>query len=663
MITLLILWVTSFGLGSWLMLLVRLESSSEKQLQSPSWLGLRFYGGFLLLPILLLCGNMGFQIPLGLLSQLLFGFSSVGAIYGVWKIVSFSQRRGEFIHPVFILPLALALVTFWSGGAVYVAKEWDEFANWLLMPKQMLLFDRLSHPNFLDPAYLKYTPGWPSILAYLNAALGKSREYSEATLIYAPAISSLGLMGLIFDTTVSMRPFGRVGSGLLQGWLLMVAFFLILPFDPFPQSLLIEPLQLHNFVAIPFAILLICEKSPSRRLAFLFFALILAGGFLLKQAIYTILPSAALAIGMISWWGKNSESSLSMRLLRVTQDLIVSFALFVAIFIFWSILTRHYHGGHTILPGNFKATLLQHLQERPHLLAKMLGSDNSELIDLIWNISPLGKVWHAISALGILVALFSRRYRWASVVSLGFVATYFTALYWMFLMSFSVYEADLVSGLFRFMIPPVYYLRILGPWLFFAVLGENALPALSAHIPAIRVAAWFLPFLAFFTAGLEIHHAHRIYDLQIGKMSPSSLTKEVNALVDLIHVQGWKRQSRVYIIAQGGDAREYFMARYVSLKSDRLEFLIASTVTSWGVKKENIWMSQISPSQLSSDFQKADALWVVKSDLFMHRILQQVVNGGKCPGPFEKYFLVKSSKDGTRFDCVSKTERLRASSV
>lgn len=294
MIGLIFFAAASVGLGG----LLPLRSPSSRP--AFNTFGLRFVIGFAMLTILLFVGHVVFLVDFRLV---VFAISALSA--GVIAASLCLRRRWIFgwhaiLHPGLVLVLAGALAILINGGVDYIPTTNDEFRAWLGGAQIIHFMGGYDATVRSDPAllpYASYAPGWRLIMM----APWQFRGVFEPGLsAAAPFVLHAALAGLFFDVVqwAFRREFGvSAPKARLWAW---AATLLFLAAEGagrlWPLYLLIEPPQIHMYVAV-FIIMMLAEDDPGRAGGyFICGGLALAAAYILKVAALTVFVAVVPAV-------------------------------------------------------------------------------------------------------------------------------------------------------------------------------------------------------------------------------------------------------------------------------------------------------------------------------------------------------------------------------
>src|SRR2546430_791372 len=199
-----LIYLTALGLGGFC-----------RPLSGRGWPGLRWYLGFLLIPLLLLVINVALRIPIIPASRVVGLCAVAGLVFELRMSRTGPEPLFRWTHPVVVFPLVYLALSSGFGHRGYVASQFDEFTHWLLMPRQILLAGRPASHAIPFKSYADYTPGWSFLLLYPFAVLGA--PFDTGPLLWVPFLSSVGLLAATFDVLCQLDSSERP-SATLTAW-------------------------------------------------------------------------------------------------------------------------------------------------------------------------------------------------------------------------------------------------------------------------------------------------------------------------------------------------------------------------------------------------------------------------------------------------------------
>ncbi len=557
-------------------------------------LGVQAFLGLILTPLILSILNLIFRIPLDLAS---IGVSWVGAtLFVVYTATNYRKMLGEILHPILLGGVFLSILFGVIGPQSYFAHHWDEFTQWLTMPKQMFLHKEIFSPDFLVKTFYSYLPAWPLQLIFHDLVFGL--EFRPIHGLYAVLVSSIFTWGALYDLLNVER-----SKKLLVSFFLVVAVFYM---RFLPSHVLIE-FSLYHVHIVLFLYLAQTIQTPTSgfqmRCRWLVLGLLLSYAYWAKQTSMTLVPILALAplLSERSWPSKVKSSIL----------ILIPFVGFYFLWK-WHLSEHRVDALFSAVPPLSGSQLLDRLQERGIIFLTMFR-----------------KLWSSFFAMSILEMLAFIYFFYSSGKSvlkhplkrlvILFGVLYLGALMWMYLTAFSDGEARGLASFGRYMSIPYLMISLFG-----------AIEFLTSIRFWSKVIVF--PILILMTAiGF-----YRI------KTPETEMEKAVPTLMSAIKNHGMN-QPKVMIIAQGGQRMEAYVAQYLSIGSDGYLFTVDGSGTSFGEIADNTWRTVVTRDQFLQILEKNDILWIQKSDPWLETVLRSVPSLSECPNPFSDYFLFKSN--------------------
>lgn len=611
--------LTAAGLGAWM------PSARVRDY------GISLFTGYCLIPLLLflLMGAAGLSLPA---ACRVVGFLAVAG--GIFSLRSFLRKKtADFLlHP----GLLLTAVSLLLAGALfhepYLARIWDEFGYWLLMPKQILVTGNL--PSAAMPYagwYLGYTPGWPLTIAFLPPLTGIS--WQQAPVLYLPLFLGIAFLALIYD--IARNAAGEKERSISPaGWgAVLLVFLLGSPSVMLPQYMLIEPPQILSLSAVLALLLLHAYKKESRLRDLIPVGLVLAAAYLFKKPAAAVFPGIAI---FLLWPSQNRRLRK-----RFLETVVVFLPVFLIAAIWLGVKQAPSEVGDKF-PSFSEILSVFHTGER----AFLAGLFRQGIKDYIADLDVWGWIRLACAAAGISAALTDRKRRAWGILPIFFFVVYSLGIYFLYAVVFSVYLAESLASFER-------YTHVL--FLTLAMTGGLALylrccgNGLVGQILNIRGVAIFL-------LGASVLIYARSLDLRgEGKFDEDVLeTREQSLEVRRRVEKDGRRGERILMVLQQGRAIPVFISRYESY--DPQAGLVFKLV------RAPYWTARSTPGALRGPRrQKTTALalekrmrnfaliWVYQSDGFTRRVLRRLA--GDCAVSRKDPFLVVRNRKTGKYTC------------
>lgn len=236
---------------------------------------MRLFSGLLVIPIGLFFGNLWLKVPLTTCSRLLAGAGILRLL--LWLKSQKLSWPNPWVHPSIIFSLIYFPAYFLFVKKPFNLHEWDEFSNWGLMPKQILLFDKITSPSFPLTRFLEYTPGWPLLLDYPYLVMGS--EFKTDFLIFTVFLLGVAFLGFTWSTLKALIP----SSVFTWATLLVLARVIVGP-SLYPTQILSElPMEIFFCGAALIGLRWVFEVERGKT-EFAFWGLLLCAGYLTKKS-------------------------------------------------------------------------------------------------------------------------------------------------------------------------------------------------------------------------------------------------------------------------------------------------------------------------------------------------------------------------------------------
>ncbi|MFN3077681.1 MAG: hypothetical protein ABT940_12550, partial [Alphaproteobacteria bacterium] len=278
------------------------------------WAGLRFMAGLALLCLILYLANPVLRLPVSVGAWSAVAAAGCGLALAARRIARAREVEfGLLAHPVVVLPVGLLAILAVHGPIDYLPVSWDEFSNWLGWSRQIFVTDSHWTPS-MSIGQVGYTPGWALLMAFPNIVLGSFREVHSASVQF---LLHVGVLGLVFDLLRDRLRDGGAGPRLATGlaWLFVLAVLGVeATWKLHPTLQLIEKPQIYAMAAVLLTALAGGTAGADRDRLAAMIGLFLAFGYLLKMAMLTFVPAAALLAMTLHGEGRRGVAGLGLRL-------------------------------------------------------------------------------------------------------------------------------------------------------------------------------------------------------------------------------------------------------------------------------------------------------------------------------------------------------------
>jgi hypothetical protein len=612
------------------------------------FIGVRAYLAMALMVLALFLQGAAGMAP-SVSAKVVFVIAIIGLIYGLF---SKTLNLHKLLHPVFVAPVfvLVSYPIFLKIG--YRPYECDEFTHWLTMPRQILLWDRLSTTQFPIPTYLEYTPGWPLLIAYPLLLMRAS--FDPTWTLFVPMLSGIITIAILFDLLAL-----RIGSQSIAWVFASLAGLFGWSMSWIPRALGIEP-PLESAFAVIFLTLLFAELDTSlmdsrrKKLELaLFVGITLSFGYLLKKTFGIALIAAAalwILLGRNLTWKDRLKHGVLL------------FAPFIGTLVIWKAITSSYP--HMFVINGEKV---------PRPAVEILFSQDSYQIlkgMLLSCVFYLRQTTLAVPL--ILVGAFSafkmRRGHRTAIALFLLCVVYFFGLQWLYLTSFHPSQGKSLASIGRYLSTPIRLITLVSFCLGVVWVSQSLLINV---IKRRRFPRWINITLWILASSIVAVVWIRTYSRLVPAVEPSPVLREAPELIKVLSVRGL-RGSVVQILNQGVDRTTYIQALYASIDQFR-SVAYRPREASWFrlvyEAEDRFQHSRVTTLQEFENLvQTADVIWPIKTSDWMKFILQKHIDPAQCKEPTEHYFLLKretasglpaNSAAPVLFECVRKSSALQ----
>lgn len=573
----------------------------------------------------------------GLLGFLSLAKDAFRGLQGIYQIL---------IHPVSFIVLGLMGV-LWIAPYGYWGGHWDEFSYWLLMPKQMLLFNSILSPEFPDQNFMTYLPGLPllQILPELifNWGFSESAAYIP-NLLYGLSIGSI-LFSIIlkhYKNVVFVNKDIFFSSLYLSA--LLVVVVLIVLFSGFNGAqftpvALIEPASYSSLFGL-LALLYQRYRGQINLRAFaVFLSVALLGGYWLKQY-YMLIPGLMFVIaGWFWWWSRGVEPGRTHKDMKVYLMAVIIFGL---AFFFWKSQTapyaEFYDTTRWMKEKGFWVATLDRIHLVPFFIYKLLQHFSKDI------------VIHIPAFIGIWFLFKDKISRPVGVIWLVNFMVYLLTLLWFYFYFYSDYEAGVLASFDRYVSYYSYPLRTLGLLVF--VTHPRILKFGVARLQRSQKLWQCMDFIknwgvrVWLCLGIFIALVSMIY-----LMLPELKKGPDRALQGIWHLKGWLQnhpQAQFLIIEQQGKGATLVRTRYY-LMEEILSGASLASPSSFAFYQDD-WTLHVSHDEFYQLVEQQDLIWVYQSDDWLHNALQGRL-ASDCPGDLTGIVLIPDKVSGKSLWC------------
>lgn len=629
----------TFGLG----LLVPLNRTDDH-----GGVGLRFVAGTALLVLALYATTVVAALSLRVAIGLIALIATAGWIHGALSAWRFSFAD-TVLHPAFVLPAAAATVAAAYGRLDYVPYLVDEFTNWIGASR--VIHWAGSYEAVRQTLYLAgYTPGWRLLLLAPWQVTGVIDHGLSAA---APLVLHVATLALVYDIALlALRRDAAmtVVTARAAAWLALLLFLTAEGMGRlWTFEMLIEQPQIYVLSAVALLVLR-AELTPQLlRILYAIAGLVLAAGFLLKNAVLAAAPGALLIAALPL---ATRQTPLAERLREFALRAATLLLPLLVTMISWNIVAPQ--DGCLSSPLSI-LTARQNPAYDTYDLARRFASAVGSYV-LQYKL-PVSLAAMAGLALGLYLRLFR-----GVLFCAAFALVYFISLYWYHLGCFGDYYFHELNSIPRFTRVPVQVAHALG--LVLLIVGVALLRRRQwVGVVSNRAALGSGAALALALGLWQIHLTHRtvvdlttrIYqnaDPRIGEMRQAAAFVERHAgkLLPLRPV--------IAVLGQGqdGDVRAYaeYFARHPVPGGSTSAFSV-HFATSWAPTPANTWQTAAGTGTLARELASIDLLWPIQIDLWLLSELRPLVSDEACLTSMPQHALVRERDTPiARFRCQPK---------
>ncbi len=420
---LVIYFATSFGLAG---------LARRSFVRLPSCFGLLLVVGASLIPVLVFLLHIVVGLGLSVTAYVIAGLAAVGLVLALPRRLDLANPTLHLHHPVFVLPLGVAVLIVAHGGIAYIPYSGDEFSYWISTAKRLVAVGAFL-PEQMKMAYPDYTPGWPLMVAYPSLFFDR---FEERLAALSPLVFQVGLLGMVYDV---------VGGALDRHWELprrrrdLYAWAVVLlalgaeaTGKLVAGNLLVESPQVYGYTALILGAVSVVEAEGNRRPALLGLGLILGAQYLIKVAAFAAMPGMLVLALAAAWLDTGDKARAGRRPAALLSDaaflrnaaghLLAAVLPVVILLALWRLqVSGETSTGspHRILDG----ALIERVRSDGWSTAAWLFGD-------VWSYFTSYKLPVSLAAaVGLGLAVAAPRRRWAVGVLVLFIASYFLALY------------------------------------------------------------------------------------------------------------------------------------------------------------------------------------------------------------------------------------------
>ncbi len=542
---------------------------------------------FFLIPIILFFSNlflpfMGFDVH----AKILFVTSVIMLILSIVKKRRFNFSKLKATH----ILILVCMLSFFVFDMSYIPHRWDEFSHWALMPKQIFMSNSMVPTNPVYPHFVKYTPGWPTLLAYPQSLFLKA--FDSTQLIQVPVFLFCLFVGATYD---SLRlVLDTYSTKILKNSILWIIGFIVLILSGIiPNDLLVE---------FPIVIVLSCvflsfylfEKNCINENKFILYSVILiVSSFLIKNPLLLFLPA------YIYFFIKQKKIK---RRYQYSLLLIIAGILVQGL---WSFKTY-----------NIDMQFDYSLSSKGLTFRDLVSSKNSYV--LIWRMIKesfmLSMSTVLIPICGVLV-LFKDRDIIKTTVFKTYLFTsliYLLGLYWFYFVAYGGYTEVRLNSYDR------YYFVLLAPLIVLFMMGlSNCINSLIEPYCNIKYKKQLLLFVIFSSSSL--------YFKQLGEIPERELLLS-NTKIKTIFKSLNDKKNEVMLISQNTIGKDLFELKY-NLAGDidfsKINFYSRSFGNGNKNKGNKWYYVEQNEALFYKQVHKSDLILAWKNDAFSIRMLQQ----------------------------------------
>ena len=586
-------------------------------------IGLRFTAGIACLILALYATIALLALPLRLSVLIIGAFAATGWIRAAAQSRMLDLREA-LAHPAIVLPASAAIVAAAYGQIDYRPYLVDEFTNWIGVSR--LIHWAGSYEAVRETIYLPgYTPGWRLLLLAPWQVTGAIDHGLSAA---APFVLHVATLALLYDLTVILiRRSGALPPAKSRGaaWVVMLLFLAAEGLGRlWTFEMLIEQPQIYMLSAAALLVLRAELSSSTPHPLYALAGLVLAAGFLLKNAVLATVPAALLVAALPL---ATSEAPFVERLREGAVRAALLLLPLIVTMLSWTAIAP----SDTCLSSPFSVFTTR--QETSYDAIDLARRFSSAVGTYVLHYKPVVTL---AAAAGLTMAVYLRLWR-AILFSTVFVAVYLASLYWYHLGCFGEYYYRELNSIPRFSRVPIQVLHTLG----LLLLATGALGVANARWPgmaakrgvvlaciglALGLAAWQVR-QTYRTIVDLTTRAYQNVDPRIDEMRQAALFVERHAGRLL------PERPVLAVLSQGqdGDVRSYaeYFARRPGNNGSMSIFMVHGQ-SSWAPIPINTWQSAIAPGALARELGSLDILWPTHVDSWLITELRELVPDAEC---------------------------------
>jgi uncharacterized membrane protein len=593
-------------------------------------LGVRLTFGWSALTILLTLGAALLALPLRATSFAIAALAAIGLVARARHVF----QRDDWKHPAAALGL-LAAAVIAIGPGTYIPVAWDELTNWVFLPNQFVVSDRLLGGEIIFNIS-GYTLGWPLLMAYPQALFD---GFDAGRAFPAIVVLHISALALIFD----FLKYLGAERGLREPIVTMSAWTVLLALLTaeamwilFPTLLLIEKPQIYSYVAtITLSAWAASAKNETYLRLGLIAGLTFAAAYLFKVAAITLVPALLLA-PIILFTRRHYSKAFLLGAILLFPIVITG--------LWWA---QAFPAGDTC-------------RANPILILLNLPQQMEDSWNVVRNLLTLLGSYYAgykpfISVAALIGFALGFRYpaeRLVILVCLVFTASYLVSLALSYIACISDYEREVFISYERFGRVILRVIHTFGLLLLILAAIDWIRDRINIDLSARPARFAFGLALAAFLAwqGVKSYAGLREVAFRQSGNERDETVKEIARGV--AHLKSWIEPRtdgtlpRVMMIAQGSTGFELMIAGYHALEALRggpIRRFIVQGGHSFGPTSTNVWMAAAPPERIRSLAEQADILWSVKLDDYARDALAPIL--AACPG---SSFVVRA---GTAWGC------------
>ena len=626
---------SAFGLGAF---------SPRVDVAGMNRTGLNLVVGYSLMVIFLVAVHVVAGVGL---RTTVFAMVAVAAVGAARHVRSFSGGvgwRDLLFHPAPVLLMIGGASILANGGIGYIPTTDDEFSSWIGASRMMHFaggFDvvsaRLNHPD--------YTPGWRLLLLAPWQVRGAAVPGLSAA---APFIFHVALAALVFDLVEhAVRRNSGIGRApaALAAWVVLLLFLAAEGTGRmWSLYLLIEPPQIYAYVGV-FLLFALAEVHPGQRTPILGCAgIVMAGAYLVKAALTTLLPAAVLFLILAAYveW-------------RAGRFAIRDFAV-RAVLLFGPALLVMFAWGAVRPSASCLASPLALLSAGPPAAVENRDAADlaRRLIGAVTQYTVSYKSVVLLSAVtGLAAAVITRRFVLTVLAFLAFVAVYVGALYLVHLLCFTnaYWFENLVSipRYSRVFIQTGHGLGVILLVLVVLALAADRFAGVVGRVATSRTAVLLAAAVSLVLAGWQVRQVYRsVADVTSRHLySIDPRVPKMHAAVRVIEEMRGVRlpdRPRLVIINQGGTTEPAKYAAYFALGAAGASVDVHPMV-SWHPNPTADWQLKTTERDMLDLLRRADVIWPLAGDDWMVSMLGKLGADAVCLQDVTNRVLVRQAGD------------------